>query len=135
MAEAADEKSTPELLRDLTTQVTTLVHEEVELAKAEMSAKGKRIGEGLGLVSAVAVLCILLLGCLVAAAIAALSIVLTVWQAALVVAGGLAVCAGIVGPMAILEFRRSAPPVPEQAVATSKENIEWLKTQARSAKR
>jgi hypothetical protein len=135
VAEAADEKSTPELLRDLTTQVTTLVHEEVELAKAEMSVKGRRIGEGLGLISAVAVLCILLLGCLVAAAIAALSIVLTVWQSALVVAGGLAVCAGIAGPMAILEFRRSSPPVPEEAVTTSKENIEWLKTQARSAKR
>lgn len=42
-------KSTGDLLKDLSSQVTDLVHEEVALAKIEMSEKAKKFGVGTGM--------------------------------------------------------------------------------------
>ena len=60
------ERSTLELVKDLTHHASTLVHQEVELvkletmenvelAKAEMAAKGKAAGEGAAALTAAAV--------------------------------------------------------------------------------
>jgi Putative Actinobacterial Holin-X, holin superfamily III len=127
-------KSTPELLRDLSAQVTTLVHEEIALAKAELSVKGKRLGEGVGLFGAAALLGFLALGALVAAAVAGLSLVLDVWLAALLVAAGLIVLAGILALVGKADVSKGAPPIPQEAVASAKEDVAWIKTQTKSAR-
>jgi uncharacterized membrane protein YqjE len=132
---SSEERSTVELLRDLSSQMTTLVHEEVELAVAEVSAKGKRLGIGAGLFGASAVFLFLALASLAAAAIAALSQVVAVWLAAVLVAGGLLLIGMAIGGMALIDVRQGTPPVPQEAVASTKEDIEWLKTQAQSARR
>ena len=45
----ASDRSTPELVKQLADQTTALVRQEVELAKAELSEKGKRAGIGAGM--------------------------------------------------------------------------------------
>jgi hypothetical protein len=127
-------KSTPELLHDLSAQVTTLVHEEIALAKAELSVKGKRLGEGAGLFGAAALLGVLAVGAVVAAAVAALSLVVDVWLAALLVAVGLIALAGILALVGKADVSKGAPPIPEEAVASAKEDIAWIKDQTRSAR-
>ncbi len=46
VSEDMNDKSLPELLKDLSQELTALLHEEIELAKAEVTAKGKPLGAG-----------------------------------------------------------------------------------------
>jgi uncharacterized membrane protein YqjE len=131
----AGSESVGELLRDLSNQMTTLVHQEVELAKAELGEKGKRIGEGAGLVGGAAVVAVIGLGVLAAAAVAGLATVLATWLSALIVGAVLLGAAGIVALGGKRQISRGSPPVPVQAIDSTKEDVAWLKTQARSAKR
>jgi hypothetical protein len=58
-----------------------------------------------------------------------------VWLAALIVA---VVYAGVAGVMALLgrqKTREALPPAPEQAIESTKEDVQWAKTRARSASR
>jgi lipopolysaccharide export LptBFGC system permease protein LptF len=127
-------KSTAELLRDLSTQLTTLVHEEIALAKAELSVKGKRLGEGAGLFGVAALLGVLAFGALIGSAVAALSLVVAAWLAALLVAVGLIGLAGALALAGKANLSKGAPPLPEEAVASAKEDIAWIKDQTRSAR-
>ncbi len=129
-----ENKSTAELLRDLSNEMTALVHQEVELAKAEMSAKSQRMGAGAGMFGAAAVAGLLAAGALVAAAIAGLATALSVWLAAIVVGVVLLIVAGGLALTGRAQVGRATPPVPEEAIRSSKEDVEWLKTQAKSAK-
>jgi hypothetical protein len=132
--EESDEKSLAELLKDLSEQTANLVHQEVELAKAEMSVKGKLLAAGAALFAAAGVLGILAVAALVACAIAGLSEALPVWLAALIVAVVLGGVAGILALLGKSETQRGSPPVPEEALESTKEDVEWLKIQAKSAK-
>ncbi len=127
-------KSTAELFRDLSNEMTALVHQEIELAKVELSEKTKKVGAGAGMFGGAAVTALLAAGALVAAAIAGIATALSVWLSALIVG---VVLLGIAGMMALTgraEVAKGTPPIPQEAIKSSKEDVEWLKTQARSAK-
>ena len=130
-----EDRSTADLLRDLSNELTRLVHQEVQLAKAELAQKTKRLGAGAGLLGGAAVVGLLGAGALVAAAIAGIATVLSVWLSALIVGGFLAAVAGLLAMTGGTEVSRGAPPIPEEAIESTKEDVEWLKTQAKSAKR
>jgi uncharacterized membrane protein YqjE len=127
-------KSLADLLNDLSHELTALVHQELELARAEVMVKGKRLGAGAGLLGGAAVVAFLGLGAVVACVIAALSNVIPVWLAALVVGVVLVAIAGVLGLMGKAAVQRAAPPIPEKAVQSTKEDVEWIRTQVRSAK-
>ena len=127
-------KSTGELLQDLSFQIIDLVHDELALAKAEMSEKVKKLGVGAGMFGGSALFGIFALASLIAAAIAGIGGVLSIWAAALIVGGGLAALAGTFAVWGRSEVERGSPPVPEEAMNSTKEDVTWLKTQARSAK-
>jgi uncharacterized membrane protein YqjE len=129
------ERSAAELVGDLTDGLTTLVHQEIELAKAELSEKGKRAGIGAGMFGSGALLAVFGLGSLTAAAIAALQLAMPVWLAALVVGVVYLLGAGGLALAGKHEVAQAVPPVPEQAVESTKEDVAWLKMQARSATR
>jgi uncharacterized membrane protein YqjE len=129
------ERSTAELVGDLARQMTALVHHEFELAKVEMTEKSKRAGMGAGLFGGAAVLALLGAGALTACVIAALDLVMPLWLAALIVAVAYLVGAGVVLLVGRSELREATPPVPLDAVESSKEDVRWLKTQAASARR
>lgn len=121
------DQSTAALLRQLTEQVTTLVRDEVELARQEIRQKGRRIGAGAGALSASGVLALYGGGGLVAAAILAIDQVLRAWLAALVVGAALTVLAGILALAGRGQVRRAAPPVPGRTVSSVREDVDTVR--------
>ena len=128
------DQTTAELLKTLSTQVTALVHQEVELAKAELAHKTKKVGLGAGVAGAGGVVGLLAGATLVAAGIAGIATVLSVWLSILIVGAFLLVVAGALALFGLTELAQGTPPIPEEAMESTKEDVEWLKTQARSAK-
>jgi uncharacterized membrane protein len=128
------DKNLAELLNDLSQELAALMHQELDLAKAEVTAKGKRLGVGAGLLAGAAVAAFLGLGAVVVCLIAALSTALSVWLAALLVGVVLLATAGVLGVVGKTDIQRASPPVPQEAVESTKEDVAWLKTQVKSAK-
>jgi Putative Actinobacterial Holin-X, holin superfamily III len=120
-----------ELLRQLTDQTTTLAQREIELAKAEMAVKGKRLGLGAGAFSAAGLVALLGLGAVTAAAILGLATALEGWLAALIVAGVYLLVAGVVALVGRSKVRAGSPPVPEQAVESVKGDVELIRNKAK----
>jgi hypothetical protein len=123
-----------ELLRRLSDQASLLVREEVALAKAELSEKGKRAGRGAGMFGGAAVAGLYGVGALVTAAIVALSLAVATWLAALIVAIVLFAVAGIAAVAGKKQVAQATPPMPEQTVETVKEDVQWAKSRARTAR-
>jgi uncharacterized membrane protein YqjE len=130
----ASEKPLAELGGDLARQMTSLVHHEIELAKAEMSEKGKQAGVGAGMFGASGALAAFGFGCVTACFVAALQVAMPVWLAALIVAVVYLAVAGVLAFLGRRRIRQATPPVPEAAVESTKEDVEWLKTRAKSAR-
>ena len=121
------DSSVGQLVERLSSQVSALVRDEMALATAEMKRKGAQAGVGIGIGSAGAVVALLGLGALVAAAVLGLATVLAAWLAALIVGVVLIVVAGGLAAAGIGQVRNSAPVVPEQAVQSTKRDIETVK--------
>jgi len=128
-------KSTADLLKDLSNELTTLINQEVALAKTELAEKTKKVGAGAGMFGGAAVIGLFGGGALVAAAIAGISTALSVWLSALIVGGALLLVAGLLAITGRNEVAQGTPPIPQEAIESSKEDVEWLKTQAKSARR
>jgi uncharacterized membrane protein YqjE len=124
-----------ELLKQLSQETTTLVRQELELAKAEMAEKGKRAGLGAGMFGGAGAAALLGLGALTAAAIAALDTAIALWLAALILALLWLAAAGVLAMRGKSKVQQAIPPVPEQTQRSVKEDVEWAKSQARSARR
>ncbi|MFC4852152.1 phage holin family protein [Actinophytocola glycyrrhizae] len=120
------EKSTAELVRDLTDQMGKLVRTEVTLAVREAKGKAKHAGVGAAIAGAGGLFAFYGGGVLVAACVLLLSLALPAWAAALIVAGVLFVIAGIAVLMARKELKQSAP-MPSPAVESAKEDIHAVK--------
>ena len=127
------DKSAAELTSDLARQMSNLVHDEIALAKVEMSEKGRRAGRGAGMFGAAGVLAFLGLACFATAAIAGIAVSLPVWAAALIVGGALLLGAGLIALRGKREVEDAAPPLPTAAIQSTKEDVEWLKTHAKSS--
>jgi VIT1/CCC1 family predicted Fe2+/Mn2+ transporter len=110
------DRSLGELLKQLSEQTTRLVHQELELAKAELTQKGKQAGAG----------------ALTACFILALNAIMPAWLAALIVAVVYGIIAFVLVKQGQARIKRATPPVPEQTIETVKEDVEWAKTQMRS---
>jgi MFS family permease len=129
-------RSTGELLGRLARETSVLVRQELDLAKAEMTEKGRRAGRGAGMFGAAGVVGLLALGALTACLIALLATALDhVWLAALVVAVIYGAIAGVLALMGKREVQESTPPLPEQTIDTVKEDVQWARTQRPSARR
>jgi hypothetical protein len=121
------ERSTVDLVKDLSHQASTLVRQEVQLAKTEMAEKGKQAAMGAAALAAAAVAGLLALGALTAFLVLALDGAMPNWAAALCVTVLWALVAGGLGLLGRRELRELGTPVPEMTVETVKEDIEWLK--------
>jgi Flp pilus assembly protein TadB len=128
------ERPLPELLKQLSEQTTRLVRQELELAKAELTQKGKQAGAGAGLFGAAGAIGLAALGALTACFILALNAVMPAWLAALIVAVVYGIIAFVLVKQGQARMRRATPPVPEQTIETVKEDVAWAKTQMRSDK-
>jgi hypothetical protein len=133
-ADGSEQGSVSELLQKLTEQTTRLAQKEIELAKAEMAVKGKRIGIGAGAFSIAGLLALLALGALTAAAILGLATGVEGWLAALIVAVAYLLIAGAMALVGRSKVQAGTPPLPEQTVESVKEDIEETKQKAKEGR-
>ena len=119
-----------ELVQRASQQLTELVRGELRLAQAEMKEKGRRYGRGGGLFGGAGVAGLLTLQALVATVIAALSVPLPVWAAALIVTAALAVVTAVLAVTGKKEVGRAAPPTPEQTIENVKADLAEIKESA-----
>lgn len=127
--------STGDLVKQLSEQTMTLVRKEIELAKAELSEKGKVAGQGAGMFGGAAVVGLLALGALTAAIIAVLDKAMDFWVAALIVTVVYGAIAAVLALSGRDRVKQGMPPAPEQTVETVKEDVQWAKNRAKSARR
>ena len=123
-----------DLVRQLSDQTTTLVRQEIELAKAEMTAKGKQVGMGAGAFGGAGLFGLYAVGAITACFILALSTAVAGWLAALIVGVVYAAIAGVLALIGKKKTQAGAPPVPERAISSTKEDVEWAKTRAKTAR-
>jgi hypothetical protein len=134
------QRSTLGLVKDLTHQASTLVHQEVELvklevhenielAKQEMAEKGKRAGTGVAALAAAGGAVLLALGAFTAFLVLALDGIMPNWLAAL----GVALLWVVVAvPLALYgreKIDEIGTPVPTRTIEAVKEDVEWLRRQ------
>jgi uncharacterized membrane protein YqjE len=128
---ASQERSTGELVKSLSEQVSVLVRGELKLAQLEMTRKGKRAGMGIGMLGGSGLVALYGLGCLIACVIIAISGVLAAWLAALIVGAVLLAVAGVAALIGKGRLQRAAPPVPQETVSSVKADVEEIKERAR----
>jgi Flp pilus assembly protein TadB len=121
-----------ELLKQLSEETTRLVHQELELAKAELADKGRQAGAGAGMFGGAGAIGLAALGALTACFVLALNAVMPAWLAALIVAVVYGIVAFVLVRRGQAKLRQATPPVPTQTIETVKEDVEWAKTQIRS---
>jgi uncharacterized membrane protein YqjE len=124
-----------ELLKQLATETSTLVKQELELAKAEMREKGRKAGPGLGMIGGAGVVALLAMGALTAFLILALDGAMPNWLAALIVTAVYAAVAGVLYVRGKDRVEDAGSPAPRQTIETLKEDVEWAKHPTRSATR
>jgi len=130
-APAAQERSTGELVKLMSEQVSVLVRDELKLAQLEMTRKGKQAGAGAGMLGGSGLIALYAVGCLLACAIIALSGVVAAWLAALIVGVALLAVAGAAALVGKSRLHKATPPVPTDAVGSVKADVEVIKERAR----
>lgn len=129
-----ENQSTAELVRALGEQSSRLAQMEVELAKAELTVKGKRIGAGIGAFGAAGVVALYMVGALIATLILLLATAVEPWLAALIVTVVLGAVAAILALTGKKSVEAGTPPLPERAIETSREDIEVAKQRAKEGR-
>ena len=120
---ATSDSSTADLLKRLSDETVTLVRQELDLAKAELTVKGKQAGLGAGMFGGAGVFGLYAVGALTACLILALSAAVAGWLAALIVAVVYGVIAGVLALTGKNKVQEGVPPVPEQTVESVKEDL------------
>ena len=120
----ARERGFGELVKDLASQTSTLVRQEIKLAQAEVTEKGKVAGKGAGMLAGAAVAALLGLGALTTVLIVALDGALPLWLAALIITVLWLAVAGVLASAGRKALKASTTPAP-QTVETVKEDIQW----------
>jgi len=125
------DRSTAELVKQLTEQVTVLIRDELKLARLEMTRKGRQAGVGAGFLGGSGLVALYGVGCLLACVVIAISGVVAAWLAALIVGAALLAAAAAAALIGKGRLQRATPPVPEQAVDSVKTDVEEIKERAR----
>lgn len=131
---ALGDRSIADLLKQLSDQTTTLVRQELDLAKTELAVKGKKAGLGAGMFGAAGVFGLYAVGALTACVILALGTAIDGWLAALIVAGVYGAIAGVLALTGKSKVQEGVPPVPEQTVESVKEDVELTKQRAKEGR-
>ena len=121
------ERSIPDLLKQLSEDTSTLVKQELELARAELTEQGKRAGKGAGMLGGGALFGLGAFGALTACIIALIATATATWVAALIVAAVYGAIAAVLAMRGKNEIQEATPPAP-QTVDTLKEDARWAKT-------
>lgn len=128
MQQRKDDRSIGELFTELAGDTSTLVRQEVALAKAELTRNAARIGKQVGLLAIGGALGYAALLAVVAAAIMGLAEVIPAWVSALVVGIVFALIAGLLISKALHALKQTEV-APRVTIETLKEDAQWMKDQ------
>jgi hypothetical protein len=126
-ARPVTDQSTSELVQRASEQITRLVRDEIALAKAELTVKGKHAGIGVGLFGGGGVLAMYGVGALIATLIIVFDLFLPLWLAALIITVVLFAIAGILALLGKKQVTKATPPEPQEAVASMKADVDEVK--------
>ncbi len=121
-----------ELIQEASQQTALLVRQELALAQLEMKEKGKRAGVGAGLFGGAGAVAFYGGGVLIAAIVLVLATALEPWIAALIVAVVLLAVAGVLALTGKKQVDQATPAAPEQAIASTKKDVDEVKRRAGS---
>ncbi|MGR4877881.1 phage holin family protein [Streptomyces sp. LARHCF249] len=124
---SSTEESVGDLVSRASQQISELVREEMQLARAEMTQKGKRFGMGGGLFGGAGLVGFLAAQALVGAVIAVLALLLPVWASALIIAALLAAVAAVMAAVGKKQIAKAGTPAPEQAVDSVRADVAEIK--------
>jgi uncharacterized membrane protein YqjE len=128
--QTANDRSVSELVQQLSAQTGELVRKELRLAQIEMQQKGKRAGIGAGLFGGAGLVALYGVGFLLAAAALLLATALEPWIAVAIVGAALLLLAGLLALTGKKQVEQATPLAPEQAIETTKQDIDHVKARA-----
>ena len=132
---ADDDRGIADLVKDLSQQTQTLVRQELELARAELTDKGKKAGVGAGMLGGAGLFGLFAFGALTTCLIALLATALDhTWLAALIVAAVYGAVAGVLALTGKNRVQEAAPPAPERAQESVKQDIASVKAHAQAGR-
>jgi hypothetical protein len=123
-----------DLVSQMSEQVSTLVRDELALARAEMTEKGKRAGKGAGLLGGAGVTALYGVGALLVTVGALLALAMPVWAAALIITVVLFAVAGVVALIGKKQVQQAVPPKPTAAVESTKRDVDTVKAAVRDGR-
>jgi VIT1/CCC1 family predicted Fe2+/Mn2+ transporter len=129
------ERPLGEVAKELTNDLSLLVRQEIELAKAEMAQTGRAAAPGLGMFGGAGIVALCAAGAVTAFLVLVFALFLPDWAAALIVGALLAAIAYVLIKQGKERVADAGKPVPEQTIETVKEDVEWAKTRASSARK
>lgn len=120
-----------ELVKHASEQISTLVRDEIRLAKLELAAKGKRAGRGAGMFGGAGLMALYGVGVLLAAAVLGLAQVVSPWLSALIIGGALLLIAALLALLGKRQVKRATPAMPAEAIEGLKTDVKMMKESAR----
>jgi len=120
-----------DLVKQVSEEASTLVRNEIKLAKAEMSEKAKEVGIGAGMFGGAGYLTHLASIGLMLSLIFALSTAMPAWLAALIVTIVFVAVAGALALAGKKRIKNAGPPIPEETIESVKQTIETVKEEAK----
>ncbi|MER7168047.1 phage holin family protein [Micromonospora sp. NPDC000207] len=132
---AGAEPSTAELVQRATEQVSRLIRDELTLARAELTEKGRHAGIGVGLFGGGGALAFYGLGALITAVVLLLATWIAAWLSALIVAVVLFVVAGILALAGKKQVKQAVPPVPAAAVTSVRADVDTVSAAVKDGRR
>lgn len=131
MEQRQDARSLGELFGDLTRSLSTLIRQEIELARTEMTSRATRVSRDAGFIGVgTAMLYAALLGLLATAALVLIEMGIDAWLAALIVTVVVAVLGGLLVASG-REGLKKADLVPRRTLETVQDDAEWAKERFR----
>jgi len=124
----ADDRSLGQVFSDLSSELSTLMKQELELAKAELKQEVGQVGKGAGLLGGAGLAGWLALLFLSLALMFLLDNWLPIEAAALITTGVWALVAGALALIGRTELRDANPQLP-QTQQTLKEDVKWARAQ------
>jgi uncharacterized membrane protein YqjE len=121
-----DQRGIGELISEVTSDLSRLFRQEVELAKAEVREEAKTAGRAAGMFAGAAIAALLVLVLLSFALVYALGEVMALGWAALIVGVLWAIIAAVLVVVGRNQAR-AIDPVPRQTAETLKEDAQWLR--------
>lgn len=125
--EAKAQRSTSELLRDLSDEIRRLIRDELILARHEVRQRLRKAGGGMGALGSAGAIALVGALLLLAAAVLGLAVVLPAWLAALIIGVALLAVGGVGTLVGKSKVQEAMPPVTAERQASVQQDIEEVR--------